>query len=330
MKRLLIVVVVAALLWSGYWVLGAIGAKRGLESWMEARRAEGWQADYAEFSLRGYPNRFDALWENLALADPGTGLAVEMPRFGLYALSWKPGHLIAVWPDRFDFRSPEERFSLSNDDLRASLRVTPGPLLELQRAQLTGQTLVLSGATEAAMDSLSLAMAQDDGDDSRYRLGLAAEGLSLPLSVADWLQADGLPQSMRELRLDADVTFTRPWDLRALEEARPQPTRVELHLARAAWGELLLQVTADLDVNARGLLSGEAHVQARQWQQMLQMAVAAGAVPEEMAGSIEQGLSMMAGASGNPNSLDLTLTLREGRIWAGLIPLGPAPVLRLR
>ena len=31
-----------------------------------------------------------------------------------------------------------------------------------------------------------------------------------------------------------------------------------------------------------------------------------------------------------PNSLDLTLTLREGRIWAGLIPLGPAPVLHLR
>ncbi|MGI3165218.1 DUF2125 domain-containing protein [Pseudooceanicola sp. 200-1SW] len=330
MKRLLIVVVAAALLWSGYWALGAMGAKRGLENWMEARRAEGWQADYAEFSLRGYPNRFDALWQNLALADPGTGLAVEMPRFGLYALSWKPGHLIAVWPERFDFRTPEERFSLASEDLRASLRVTPGPLLELQRAQMTGRALVLSGGTEAAMDSLNLAMAQDAEDDSRYRLGLAAEGLSLPAPLAARLAVEGLPEAVTELRLDADVTFTRPWDLRALEEARPQPERVALHLARAAWGDLLLQVTADLEVDAQGRLSGEAHVQARQWRQMLQMAVAAGALPAEVAGSLEQGLSLMAGFSGNPNSLDLGLTLHDGTIWAGLIPLGPAPVLHLR
>ena len=32
----------------------------------------------------------------------------------------------------------------------------------------------------------------------------------------------------------------------------------------------------------------------------------------------------------NDDNTVLTLTLREGRIWAGLIPLGPAPVLHLR
>lgn len=331
MKRLLWGIIAVAVLWSGYWFIGAAGVRHGLEGWMQARRAEGWQADYADFAVRGFPNRFDATWDNLALADPDTGFAVDLPRFGLYALSWKPTHLIAVWPHSFTFRSPLSRHELASDDLRASLRVAPGPLLELKRAQLSGSNLRFSGDLPGAMDSLSLAMAQSDDDPTAYRLGLRAEGITLPEALTRHLAGDGsLPETISGLQLDADVTFARPWDLRALEEARPQPTAIDLHLARAAWGELMLQVTAQLEMDAQGIPSGTAQIQARNWRQMLQLAVRAGALDARSAEAAEKALAFLAGAGGNPEALDLKLTLKGGMVWAGLVPLGPAPAIRLR
>jgi hypothetical protein len=49
-----------------------------------------------------------------------------------------------------------------------------------------------------------------------------------------------------------------------------------------------------------------------------------------MVKTVESGLSMMAQMAGNPQTLDIPLNLRNGRVMLGPIPLGPAPVLRLR
>jgi hypothetical protein len=53
-------------------------------------------------------------------------------------------------------------------------------------------------------------------------------------------------------------------------------------------------------------------------------------VPESLLGTLESGLTLMAQMSGNPETLDVPLTFRNGRILLGPIPIGPAPILRLR
>ncbi|WP_010138597.1 DUF2125 domain-containing protein [Oceanicola sp. S124] len=334
MKRLLIVIALLAALWSGYWWIGASRLQDEATGWMAARRAEGWQLDHADFGVTGFPNRFDMVWRNLAVADPDSGLAVELPEFAIFALSYKPNHVIAAWPQTFGLRTLEDRFQIQSETMRASLVMKPNTALELQRAQFTLDRLQLDKPGQPAFAGsgpLSLAMMQDEAEEARYRLGLSAEAVKLPEGVVARMAADkGLPEQIRALTLDAHVTFERPWDIHALQDARPQPRRVELHQARAEWGELMLQLSADLDVDAGGVPRGDVHVQARNWREMLQMAVNLGALDERLAQTAERALSSMAGMGGNPNSLDLSLTLEDGRIWLGFIPLGPAPRIELR
>ena len=99
MRLLLAVIVIAALGWSAYWVIGQRGLEQGLADWFEARRAEGWVAETSDLRVRGFPNRFDTGFSDLLLADPETGLAWEAPYFQLSALSYRPNHVIAVWPE---------------------------------------------------------------------------------------------------------------------------------------------------------------------------------------------------------------------------------------
>ena len=51
---------------------------------------------------------------------------------------------------------------------------------------------------------------------------------------------------------------------------------------------------------------------------------------ERLAPTVERALEALAGTSGSRDTLDATLTFRNGRIFYGIIPLGPAPRLILR
>ena len=99
MRVLLGVTALLGALWAGYWVVGSSAAQSGMADWFDERRAEGWVAEYDDLAVRGFPNRFDAGFTEISLADPGTGLAWQAPFFQLLALSYKPNHVIAVWPD---------------------------------------------------------------------------------------------------------------------------------------------------------------------------------------------------------------------------------------
>ena len=329
MKRLLIVIVAAAALWSGYWFVGASGARTAFDRWFQARQAEGWQAEYADFALRGYPNRFDATWRDLQLADPGSGLALDLPLFQILALSYRPNHVIAVWPHDMLIATPTDKVSLQSERLRASLRLKAGTALELERAVLDGDALRLTGDTSGALQDLHLA-AQRTGETS-YRLGAEATDLTPPAPMLrNLVGTDALPEVMQLARLDAEVTFDKPWDRTALGSARPQPRHIDLSNLKAIWGVMEFQATGALDIDGSGRASGKLDVQAVNWREMLAIAAKSGAIPEGAAQAAETMLGMGANASGNPNSLDIALTLKDGKMFLGFVPLGPAPIFRLR
>ena len=63
---------------------------------------------------------------------------------------------------------------------------------------------------------------------------------------------------------------------------------------------------------------------------MLTLAQSAGLLPSELRPQLESILSALAGTSGNPEAFDVTLTLANGRVSMGFLPLGPAPRIYLR
>lgn len=333
MRFLLAVIVIAALGWSGYWFIGQNGLQRGYSAWFEARRAEGWVADTSDLRIQGFPNRFDTGLSNLVLADPDTGLAWEAPFFQILALSYQPNHVIAVWPDTQLIATPIEKFRIKSRDMRASLRIAPNSRITLERATLTAEFLRITpeARSEETTALTALTLAAERQQDATYRLGLSAEGLTLSPPWRKQLDPQGLlPTQISGLHADLTVSFDKLWDRSAIEQARPQPTAIKVRLADAKWGQLHLQAAGEVSVTPEGVPEGEITLKARNWREILGIAAQSGAVPETLLGTIESGLALIAQISGNPNTLDVPLSFRNGRILLGPIPIGPAPLLHLR
>ncbi len=333
MRILLVLVLIAAAAWSGYWYVGKSGASQAFSAWFDARRAEGWVAETSEIETRGFPNRFDTTFTDIVLADPDTGLAWEAPFFQILALSYKPNHVIAVWPDSQLIATPMEKYRVESQDMRASLVTRADIRLPLDRATLTAEQLTVTPreADPTRAEALRLAAERVPTHPATYRLGLAAEGLSPALDWRVRLDPAGkLPDRFDALSADLTVEFDKPWDRSAIEVARPQPRRIDIRLAEARWGRLELQAAGELRVDAQGLPEGEIVVKARNWRDILKMAVASGTLGEGFAGTLEDGLSLISQMAGNPRTLDIPLTFRDGKVRLGPVPLGPAPVLRLR
>ncbi|HSF64747.1 MAG TPA: DUF2125 domain-containing protein, partial [Paracoccaceae bacterium] len=101
MRWLLWIVVAAATLWSGYWFAGSRALERGAVQAIAMQAAQGFVSQ-ADVSVQGFPNRFDLTLTEPRFGDPARGLVWEAPFAQLFALSYKPWHLIAAFP-------PEQR-----------------------------------------------------------------------------------------------------------------------------------------------------------------------------------------------------------------------------
>ncbi|PIE13539.1 MAG: hypothetical protein CSA70_04495 [Rhodobacterales bacterium] len=334
MKRLLVVIVVFALGYSAYWAVGARGARAGFETWFDARRAEGWQADYTALDLKGFPNRFDTTLTRPVLADPETGLSWQAPFLQIFALAYRPNHIIAVWPKQQSFATPLARYDVTSDDLRASLVMGADTSLPLERSNLVASSMeVVNTATDqrVALGGVQVALHRVETTVSEYRLAVNVDGFAPPAPLKLHLDTGGaLPDTLDALRADVTVGFDKPLDLSAIEQARPQPRRIRLRLAEARWGALELQFAGTLEVDETGRPTGRITVKARNWRDIIALAEKAGWLPGTVADQFAQGLGMVAGLSGNPETLDLPLSFGGGLMSLGPIPIGRAPVLRLR
>lgn len=328
MRRLLIVILVAALGWFAYWFVISHLAKTGYVTWFEDRRSEGWQAEYSELQLRGFPNRIDTTFENIALADPDTGLAWSAPFFQIFALSYRPNHLIAIWPETQTLSSPLQNMSISSADMKASVVFEPNTNVALRRANFATDGLLVASDADwtLAADSVRIAIAQDEAAETTYQVALQGQGVAPPAA----LRNDVLPETMSALDLDATVGFDRVWDLRALQERRPQPTSLALRIAKAEWGPMLFQAAGDFTLDELGTLDGELTLRAKEWKAMIEIARDSEQVDPFVLDGAAQLLQLFSSLSGPGDDIDLTLTFKNGRTFAGLFPLGPAPQLQLR
>ena len=129
------------------------------------------------------------------------------------------------------------------------------------------------------------------------------------------------------MRLDATLSFDRPWNRYAIEDQRPQPTRIDLTDMSARWGTVTFRAAGEVDVTPEGYPEGEITIRAVEWRKLLEMAVSSGVLPEEAVGPLEGALDLM---SGQRDTLDAKLGLRGGMVRLGIIPIAPAPRLVIR
>lgn len=328
MKRLLIATLVISLGWFAYWFVGSIGLQRSYEAWFEQQRTVGWQAEYSDLHLRGFPNRFDTTFENIALADPHTGLAWNAPFFQLFALSYRPNHIIAIWPQEQVISTPAQKITIRSESLQASAVFAPSADVTLRRSNFAADQIALQSDQDwrVAADQARLAFVQNDNTETAYTFALQGIGVAPPAA----LRNNVLPEKMSALDLSLNLSFDRPWDLRALEQRRPQPIAVDIDVAKAAWGPMSFEAAGAVTLQNGFLQSGELTFRATEWEAMLELARNTEQFAEVALETAAQVLRVLASTSGTPNDIDVTLTFKEGVAYLGFIPLGPAPRLYLQ
>ncbi len=331
MKKLLAIVILAGLAWSGYWLFMAHMHKRALTGWLEARRADGWVAYTASLHVSGFPNRIDTFVEGLALADPEQGWRWDAEELQLLSMSWKPQHLIAAWPGEQVIGSPYETIRFHGETLRGSVIFRPTPRLELERTAIEIADLAIAGdlGWNARVGSAMLATRQaPDTTPNAHEISFEAHGLVPPNAWTEEIPgARALPRQVESLKLDAIATFDRPWDRLAVETENPVLLAIELDEASADWGDLSLRAQGNVIRDADGFAEGDLTLRARNWRQMLDLAEEGGAITPEMAGAMRGGLDLIAMFTGDRNSIEVPLSFRGGRTYLGPIPIGVAPRL---
>ncbi|UWQ22483.1 DUF2125 domain-containing protein [Jannaschia sp. W003] len=254
MRWLVIVVAVLAALWSGWWFAGAAGVRRGVEAAAAEAEARGWTVAWDDLSVVGFPNRFDTTLDAPRLEGPGGAWGWSAPFVQVFALSYRPNHLIAVAPNTQTLGTPFGPVEIASEDMRASLVVSPDPALPLERLQLTAEAVAAEGGLGAvAVDALRLAL-REAGAPHSYDVAFGAEGLVLPEALMRRSNVPGLPAEVGALELDGTVALDRAID-RTLDAA-PAVEALDLRAARVRWGGIDVTLSGRLEAGPEGLAEG--------------------------------------------------------------------------
>jgi len=329
MRNLVLIILLAAAGWSAYWFIGKSSREAALSSWIEQRNDAGWVAN-STVDLRGYPNRYDAVFEDINLADPVSGWAWSAPRFELLQLSYQPNHYIALWPQRQQIKTPDQKLMIDSSELRASV-IFEGKQ-ELNRATLTADDFNVKSTAgwDALMKGTVLAVRKSETAENQYDLGIDVQEFTPPTVLVRELDRAGvLPASFQTLRMDASATFDAPLSQASFENGTMRLNALELKDMNVAWGDFILRATGDVTVGADQFLIGAVTVRATNWEQMLDMAVESGAVQSEYAGAIRTALTLMSALSGNQSELDIPLKFQNGVTKLGPLTIGDAPKISL-
>ena len=323
MRAMIWITVVLATVWGGYWFVGARAAKSGAESLLAAQGVE-----YQDLAVAGFPNRFDLTLTGVKVQDPATGFGWQAPFAQVFAMSWKPWHLIAALPNSQTITLSDQSLDLTSSRMMGSLMLVPGPDLALEEVVVEGTDLRLTSDAGWVLAASRLvgSTRADPTRTNAHRLGLAVQGFAPDPALVAALAATGLPALVEEIHVDGHVSFSAPLDRHA-GQSQPRLTALDLTEARAVWGTLTLFAKGAMARDGMGYASGEITVRIEGWQALPPLLAAMGAITPDFAPVLERGLQVMAQSGGDEGVLILPLVAKDGQMSFGPVPLGPAPYL---
>lgn len=335
MRKLLFVLIAATAIWAGYWFVGSNAVREGVNGFFADAASQGLMAENTGVTVAGFPNRFDLTVDGLKLADPASGVTWKAPFVQVFAMTWKPWHIIAAFPPDQSVTVPGQTVNVASDAMMASLRAKPSTDLPLAELRLAGTSLALASdqgwTLEMGDFTLGLRAAPDLGD-AGYELGFDLAPLTpdpaflaavKAVTIPD-LPASDLPETIESMWGSIFLTFSRPLDRHA-GKVKPYLTRIDVDQFNIAWGALSATAEGLIEADDQGFAAGAITVKVTNWDRLPAILVAAGVIRPQMAPTITRGFQAIAAQSPDLSVLSLTLKLSEGHMSFGPFPLGPAP-----
>ena len=142
MFRMLLIIILAALLWSTAWFWGGASNKTRIKSWISDQEQAGYAIGYSDLSQLGFPNRYDVTLQNPQLSAPQLGLNWQATFIQIMRLSYQTDHYIFVWPNAQKMTVNDLGLDFRHQGLKASV-VSRDP----------GQFRLSAEASESAVSS---------------------------------------------------------------------------------------------------------------------------------------------------------------------------------
>lgn len=321
MRALIGLIVVGFMAWGGWWWFASSSAEKAAIAWFEDRRAEGWQAENSKIVVQGFPNRIDLTVQDLDIAPPQGHWSWQTSFVQIFALSYKPWHLIAAVANEQSFTTPAGPVELTTETLQSSLVVVPETQARLDRFQVIGNGLHATtpiGAISAK--GVSFATRQAVDGLNAHDIGLSVSALTLPQALLTNLAgAVDLPSLVEEIHLNARADLSAPID-RHFAQTRPQLTAVTLREFRVNWGEISLHASGQMAPDAAGLAEGAFELRLTGYETLLRIAQAQGLINAQQGQSLLPTLSAMA----KDGVLTVPVKLSAGRLAIAGLPLAQA------
>ena len=317
-------------LWSGYWVVGSRAVLNNVQTWVANAPRKGIPVKTGDITLAGYPNRFDLTVTDPEYADAVTGWSWRAPFVQAFALSYRPWALIVAFPNDQTLSRSGENIAVQSDGLRASVSVLPQSdlgfdtfILETDAATLTSD-LGWSGSVGRSV----VALRHDPSRAATYELGVQIGHLNLdPALSARLAEISELPPVIDSVTADVYAGLSAPLDRNAAQ-SKPQVEQIEITKALINWGPLAIHAEGQVKPDADGMADGRITIEVTNWQHLVPLLVASGAIKPELSQTASNMMSAMAKSGPDPKVLTVPLVMADGWMTLGPFPLGPAPSLR--
>ena len=324
MKRLLAVIVLATLGYSGWWVYASSTLRSDVERWFEDQQAAGLSASYSDLTVRGFPNRTDLTLTDPALARADGTIGWRAPFLQILGLTYKQGHVIVAWPDTQTLTTPDGDIAIASDGLRASVIHDDRTLL---RSNLEATVLNITGSEQAlALADVNAALQKVGASASSYRIAVSIGSLA---ATRPNVGAGIGPESLASLRAEMDLGFDQPLTFDALAGSSPRVTEIALTRSEITYGAVTFKVSGAARLDNDGRATGEITLTAENWRDAIAAARDNGDLPYALGDGLIDLLSMLSTFGGSRDALDITLGLERGTVLIGPIPIGYLPPLRL-
>jgi hypothetical protein len=326
----LLVLLLAGLGMSGFWVFGADRLRANLSQWADSWRADGNLVAYKPFAVTGFPLFFRARLDDFAIAGGGAASPWrwQAPTILLRASPFAPTRA------RADFAGEHKVLANLFGVTVAFTAATKDGVARVQRRgnshmaglELHDSTLVIDGVS----GSFSLKEAILDAFHTRNAADHTAASAGLTVAIDDLVLPAGLLPGQLGTRID-----TLSLDAEVLGAIGPEITSAAVAAWRDAggtvevadfalrWGALRIKAegTVALDNNLQPLAAFTATMTG--FNETMDLLVAQGVLSEDDAGAAKTLLSLLAKTplTGGAPEIAVPLTIQNQRLSVGPVPL---------
>ncbi|WP_371156460.1 DUF2125 domain-containing protein [Jannaschia sp. 2305UL9-9] len=313
MRNLTVLVILAAVAWGGWWVVGSRLLRTAMTDAISTARGGDWIVDIDDLAVSGFPNRFDTRATGVDIASPEGLWGLTIERVESFALSYRPDRLIIVPAPEAVITTPAGPVDVTAGDLRASgvVRLADGG--GLASATVAGQDLSIEAGTWTVTLAAGQIATREVGGPLTHDMALSLDGLNMAGLMTD----PRLPDQVTQVRADMTLTLDRP-----LQQGG-QLQAIALRDLHVDLGGGTLDLSGDITIGADGLPRGALTLGLTEWRDLLTLAPAFDIPPGQVA-LLAGGLSGMEDTDG---TAVLPLTLAGGQLMFGSIPLAPLPRL---